>query len=247
MQTTQIRRGSSFQERDSDERFSNRSRRGGYGYGNNYDDDDRYNNRSSRYDEDDFDQSGRYGRSSRFQGDEQYYNEDYPDNRRRRAYDNSAEYDDEDYDYDLDRYDQDEDYRTGGGYDRNERWGRRDMQSMSRSDYRNRPRGQHSSGWGQNYYGNASGRRGYNEGGFNGGGFDGGGFEGGYRQGRRSGSEMYEGGWNSRTSSGRDQGFGSMYRDEDRRIGSMSGRAYAGGRRSVYPESQRSGRSRYRR
>lgn len=66
MQTTQIRRGSSFQERDSDERFSNRSRRGGYGYGNNYDDDDRYNNRSSRYDEDDFDQSGRYGRSSRF-------------------------------------------------------------------------------------------------------------------------------------------------------------------------------------
>jgi hypothetical protein len=44
-----------------------------------------------RYDEDGFDEGGGFGRSSRFQGDEDYYNEDYSRNRGRRAYDDSAE------------------------------------------------------------------------------------------------------------------------------------------------------------
>jgi hypothetical protein len=242
MQTTRTRRGSSFQERDSEGRFTNRSRGNGYGYENDYDD-DRFGNRSSRYDEDDFERGG-YGRSSRYQGDETYYDEDYPRNSGRRAYDNSAEYDDEDYDYDYDvnRYDEDEDedYGTRGRYDRQERWGRRDFSTMNRGDYRNQPRGMHNSGWDDGYYGNVSSRRGYSaRGGFNGG------YErGSYSQGRGYGSDKYESGVSSRRSSGRGQGFASMPREEVRRIARMGGGATSR-RRSA--GSQRSTRSRSRR
>ena len=242
MQTTRTRRGSSFQERDSEGRFTNRSRGNEYGYENDYDD-DRFGNRSSRYDEDDF-EGGGYGRSSRYRDDEGYYNEDYPRNRARRAYDNSAEYDDEDYDYDVNRYDEDEDedYGTRGLYDRQERWGRRDFSTMNRGDYRNQPRGMHNSGWDDRYFGNVSGRRGYNQrGGFNNG------YEGGsYRPGRGYDSEMYES--RSRRSSDRGPGFASMPREEVRRIASMGGRAVSRRHRSSRSgESQPATRSRSRR
>jgi hypothetical protein len=245
MQTTRTRRGSSFQERDSEGRFTDRSRGNGYRYENDYDD-DRYGNRSSRYDEDDFDEGVGYGRSSRFQGrfqgDEDYYNQDY--SRGRRAYDDSAEYDDEDYDVNRYDEDEDEDYGTRGRYDREDRWGRRDYSSLNRGEYRNQPRGQHTSGWDERYYGNVSRRRGYT----GGGGFDGGRYEGGYyRQGRGYGSDMEERGLRSRRSSEHERGFASMPRDEVRRIASMGGRAASRSRRSTRTGgSQRSSRSRSR-
>ena len=261
MQTTRTRRGSSFQERDSEGPFTNRSRGNGYGYENDYSD-DRFGSRSSRYDEDDFDQGGGYGRSSRFQGrlqrDEDFDDEDYSRNRGRRAYDDSAEYDDEDYD--VDRYDEDDDYGTRGRYDRDERWGRRDYSSMNRGDYRNQPHGQHRSGWDERYYGNVSGRRGYTGGreyygggyqgeGYQGGIFQRGGYEGGsYRQGRGYGSDMVERGLSSRRSQERGRGFASMPREEVRRIASMGGRAASHSRSGTQTRrSQRSSRSRSRR
>jgi hypothetical protein len=238
MQTTRTRRGSSFQERDSEGRFANRSRRNRNDYENDYDE-DRFSNRRSRYGEDDFDE-GRYGRSSRYQGNEENYDEGYPQNRGRRAYDNSAEYDDEDYDYNVDRYNEnryneneDEDYGTRGLYNREQRWGRRDISSMNRGEYRNQPRGMHYSGWDERHYGNTAGRGGYER-------F--GGYDEDYPRGRAYGSDMYES--NLYRSSGRSRGFASMPRDEVRQIASMGGRASA---RSRSSRGSRSNRSRSRR